>query len=326
MRRREFIAAIGAVALSPSVARSQQAIRRIGTLFGFSRTDPEVPHRIATFRDALASLGWKQGENIQIEHRWAEGDPGRVKEEAAALVKVAPDLVIGNGTLVAQALRDASPTTPVIFTNVVDPIQSGLVSSLARPGGRVTGFTNYEASMAGKWLEILRDIAPRITRVIVLANPSNPMNDRLLKSLAPLAARLDITLLQVPSDNKADIGHGIDALQPSETTGFLALPDFTTSAHRDLIIDRANRARSPGVYPFRSFAAAGGLAAYGIDQTDMIRNAAGYADRILRGAAAGTLPVQTPTKFELVFNLKTARAIGLSLPPSLLARADEVIE
>jgi putative tryptophan/tyrosine transport system substrate-binding protein len=326
MRRREFIVAIGAAALWPRTTFAQASIRKIGFLSGIGATDPEAQSRVTAFRDTLATLGWKQGETIHIEYRWAGADPSRVKEEAAALAKLAPDVLIGAGTLVAQALKATSPTTPIVFVNVVDPIQSGLVSSFARPGGNLTGFTNYDLSISGKWLEILREIAPTIRRVLVILNPENSQSQRLLEAVATVAKPLNIDLVQLPSKNAAELSRGFAAFGSSDGNGVLVLPDFTTTGHRDVIVESANRARWPGIYPFRLFAASGGLAAYGIDQVDMFRKAATYADRILRGTSPGALPVQGPTKFELVLNLKTARSIGVGLPASLLARADEVIE
>jgi ABC-type uncharacterized transport system substrate-binding protein len=329
MRRREFITLIGGAAASwPLAARAQQAerMRRIGVLMGTSESDPNQKAMVSAFTGSLADLSWKEGTNIRIETRWAEGDLARLRVQAAELARLAPDALFVQGTPGATALRQGAPTTPLVFVMITDPVSSGLVSSLAYPGGNITGFTNYEFSMGGKWLEFLKEIAPETTRVAVIFNPDNPALSGQLRSVEAAGPNLAIQVAAKPARNAEEFERAISAVAAEPNGGLLVLLDFVTLAHRDLIIRLAAQHRLPAGYTLRVFPASGGLISYGVDSLDLFRRGASYVDRILKGAKPADLPVQQPIKFELVINLKTAKALGLTVPPMLLARADEVIE
>jgi ABC-type uncharacterized transport system substrate-binding protein len=288
-------------------------------LMGTAESDPDQKAMVSVFTRALEDLGWREGANIRIDRRWAEGDVARLRTQASELARLGLDVIFAQGTPATTALRQAAPTTP-------HPISSGLVSSLAYPGGNITGFTNYEFSMGGKWLEILKDIAPGITRVAAIFNPDNPALAGLSRSIEPAASTLGIQVVQRPSRNAEELERAISAFASEPNGGLLVLLDFVTLAHRDLIIKLATQHRLPAGYALRIFAASGGLISYGVDPVDLFRRAASYVDRVLKGVKPADLPVQQPIKFELIINLKTAKAMGLTVPETLLARADEVIE
>jgi ABC-type uncharacterized transport system substrate-binding protein len=328
MTRRAFVTMLGGAAAWPLAARAQQSerVRRIGVLMGTAENDPDQRTLVATFVQALAELGWRDGGNIRIEHRWASGDPARLRALAEELTRLAPDLIFVQGTPGTTALQQAAGTIPILFVMVTDPISSGVVASLARPGGSATGFTNYELAMGGKWLETLREAAPGVARIAVMHNPENPALPVQVRAIESAAPRVGVQALAVPVRNRAEIEQAIDAFAQGDNGGLLVLVDYITLAHRELIIRLANQRRLPAMFNLRVFAQSGGLMSYGVDTLDLFRRAAGYADRILRGARPGDLPVQQPTKFELVVNLRTAKALGIDIPPLLLTRADEVIE
>jgi putative tryptophan/tyrosine transport system substrate-binding protein len=328
MRRREFLGALGGAIAWPRGVRAQQPerMRRIGILMGTADSDPDQKALVWMFTRTLAELGWQEGRNVHIEYRWASGDTSRLLQQAVELARLAPDVIFAQGTPATTALRQAAPTTPLVFVNVTDPVKTGLVSSLAHPGGNITGFTNYEFSFSGKWLEILKEIAPRIMRVAVIFNPDNPIMSEHVRLIEAAGPTFSIALAAKPARNAEEFERAISASALGALDGLLVLVDFMTLAHRDLIIRSAARHRLPAGYGMRVFAASGGLFSYGVDPRDLFRRAATYVDRILKGAKPGDLPIQQPNKFELVINLKTAKALGLEIPPMLLARADEVIE
>ena len=328
MRRREFIPLLGGAVIWPVATRAQQSegVRRIGVLIAVPENDAEEQEWITAFREALTKLGWNVGSNIHIEYRWSAGDIGRTGTYAAELASLTPDAILAQGTPVTVALKRASRTVPIVFVNVTDPVSSGLVSSLAQPGGNITGFTNFEYSMGGKWLDSLKEIAPSVRRVVIILNPDNAATRSLLNSIESAAQTFNIEVVKVAVRNAAEIENEISKLGAEKNIGLLALPDFIPLANRDLIIALATRYRMPSIFPFRSFPTNGALMSLGIDTRDLFRRAASYVDRILRGTKPQDLPIQAPTKFELVINLKTAKALGLDVPPRLLARADEVIE
>jgi ABC-type uncharacterized transport system substrate-binding protein len=329
MRRREFIALVGAAAVSwPRVARAQQTkrMRRIGVLMGLVASDPEAQSRVAAFENGLRELGWVKGRNLSIEYRWA-GDGNVLRDHAAELLDMAPDLILANSTPVTAVLQEQSRAVPIVFTQVTDPVGQGLVPNLAHPGGNLTGFTSFEFSIGTKWLEALKQTAPRVTRVALVFNPqSAPFADLFLRPVEAAAPSFSVAPIVAAVRYPADVDRVFDALAREPNGGLMVLPDISMTNYREAIIALAARHRLPAVYPYRYFAASGGLMSYGIDGTDIFRRAAGYVDRILKGTSPGELPIQAPTKYELVINLKTAKALGIEVPPMLLARADEVIE
>jgi putative ABC transport system substrate-binding protein len=292
-----------------------------------AETDPEAASRIAAVKTGLGDLGWNEGRNLRIEFRWAAGDVGRLHELAGELIRESPDVLLTNGTPAVMALAGQTSTTPIVFVNVADPVGAGFVKSFARPGGNITGFINYEGSIGGKWLETLKDIAPPLTRILIILNGGNVSYEGLLRAAQAVAPTLGVEIVTLDVSEPTRIEQGMDEFASQPGGGLIILPDFRTSVYRDRILAAASRHRLPAVYPFRLFVTSGGLASYGVDGNDLYRRgAASYVDRILRGTKAADLPVQAPTKYELVINLKTARTLGLEIPPTLLARADEVIE
>ena len=328
--RRELLAALGGAAAAwPLAARAQQGerMRRIGLLQGLAESDPEAQSRIAAFRQALEALGWIEGHNIHIDYRFAGGDPARVQAYVAELVNAAPDLIVGHSTPVAAALKQATSTIPIVFAVVNDPLGQGFVASLAHPGGNITGFAFIEFTLVGKWLELLKEIAPGVRRVALIFNPQTaPHIPVYLREFGAPPARLAAELTAAPVRDEAEIEAAIAALAREPGGGLIAAGDVFTNAHRALIMALAERDRLPVVYPFRQSVLEGGLMSYGPDGVDVVRRSASYVDRILKGATPAELPVQQPTKFELAINLKTAKALGLDVPPLLQQRADEVIE
>jgi putative tryptophan/tyrosine transport system substrate-binding protein len=330
MRRREFITLLGGAAAWPHAARAQQPterLRRIGIMAPTAEDDPQTQARLAAFRQAFEQFGWKEGRNIRFEYRWPGGNPDLIKTYAAELVASAPDLILTGLTPGVQALKLETRTIPIIFAGVADPVGSGLVPSLAKPDGNVTGFMAVEYAIVGKWLELLKEIAPGIERVALIGNQDSDVFAKNFRhSLEAIAPSFAVKPVAAEVRSAGDIERAIDAFAREPRGGLLTVPAVTASLHRALIFRMAARHRLPAVYPFRFYAVDGGLASYGPDPVDQYRRAAGYADRILRGAKPADLPVQAPTKFDLIFNLKTAKTPGIEIPPTLLARADEVIE
>jgi putative ABC transport system substrate-binding protein len=331
MRRREFITLIGGAGAWPLAARAQQPerIRRIGGLTGYAETDPDSQSRFAIFQHRLQELGWTIGQNMQIDYRWSAGDADQARALAKKLVEMQPDVILAETTPAVRALQQVTDTIPIVFTSVSDPIGSGFVANMARPGGNITGFTNFESSMGGKWLEVLKAIAPSVSHVASMFNPTVSTHiaaGYYLHDLEDAAQRFKVEQVIAPVQNADDIERSINTLAYKPGGGLIVLPDAFTLVHRDQIISLAAQHRLPAVCSFRSFATDGGLVSYGSNPMDQIPRAAAYVDRILKGEKPSDLPVQSPTKFELVINLKTAKALGLDVPLHLQQLADEVIE
>jgi putative ABC transport system substrate-binding protein len=329
MRRREFISLLGGAAAAwPLAARAQhpERVRRIGMLASQAADDPESQARIAAFAQALQELGWTIDRNVKIEYRWGAGDAGRVRTYAAELVALAPDVIVTTGESTMPALRQATRTVPTVFVQVADPVGSGFVDSLARPGGNVTGFMVFEFSLSGKWLELLKQIAPGVTRVAVLRDPAMGSGTSQFAAIQAVAPSLRMDVNPVNVDDASEIERAVAAFARSGNGGLIVTAGALTLVHRGLISALAARHQLPSVYPYRYFVTAGGLISYGPNAIDPYRRAASYVDRILKGEKPADLPVQAPTKYELVINLKTAKALSLEIPSSVLARADEVIE
>jgi putative tryptophan/tyrosine transport system substrate-binding protein len=327
MRRRKFIGLVGGAAVGwPMLARGQQAkqMRRIGVLVGLAENDPEMKERLAGFRQGLEKLGWSEGDNVKIDYRFAPAG-AQAHVLARELVALQPDVILAQSTPATAALKAVTSTIPIVFA-VADPIGSGFIASLSRPSGNLTGLLQYEEGITGKWLAMLKEIAPNLTRAALLANPKTAAFDYFLRSAKALAPSLAIDLVPLPIENATDIERSVEAFAREPNGGLVLPPDTTTVVHRDQIIALAARHRLPAVYALRIFVASGGLMFYGTDFVELNRQAASYVDRILHGAKPAELPVQTPTKFETVVNLKTAKALGLTVPPGLLVAADEVIE
>ena len=326
MNRRQMIAAFGGTAALPLAARAQQGerMRRIGVLLSTTE-DREI--RLAAFQQALERLGWWEGRNVRIDYRLAPApNADQAQMLAKELVVLQPDVVLAQGTPITAAFQRESTTVPIVFFFVNDPIGSGFIASLARPGGNLTGLTLLEATIAGKWLAMLKEIAPRVTRAALVINPETSSFAHYSKDAEAMAGLLAIELVPAPVENAADIERVIESIARESNGGLVLPPDATTILHHDLIIALAARYHVPAVYAFRLFVSAGGLISYGVDYVDQFRQVASYVDRILRGASPADLPVQAPTKYETVLNLKTAKALGLTVPPGLLVAADEVIE
>jgi putative ABC transport system substrate-binding protein len=327
MRRRTFIAGLGSAAAWPLAARAQQRVpmRRIGVLLGGTEGDPQEHARLAALRQGLERLGWSEGRNVRMDTRFAAGSPDQVQTLAKELVALQPDVMLSQSTGFVAALRRESSTIPIAFVNIGDPVGSGFAATLARPGGNLTGFMSFEASIASKWLAMLKEIAPRLARVAFVANPKTAPYDYFLHAAQAAAPSLLIELVSSAVENAADIERTIELFARVANGGLLLPPDVTTTPHRELIIALAAHHRLPAVYGSRVFVADGGLMSYGNDQIDTFRQAASYVVRILQGEKPADLPVQAPVKYELVINLKTAKALGLTIPETLLATADEVI-
>jgi putative ABC transport system substrate-binding protein len=324
--RRKFLATVGGAAAAWPLAARAQAMRRIGVLMGLAAGDPEAQSRVVAFENGLRELGWVKGRNLSIEYRWA-GDGNVLREHAAELLAIPPDLILTNSTPVTVALREQSGAVPIVFTQVVDPVGQGLVPNLAHPGGNVTGFTSFEFSIGTKWLEALKQTAPRVTRVALLFNPkSAPYADLFLRPVEAAAPSFSVSPIAAAVRDPADVDRVFDALAREPSGGLMVLPDISMTNYRERIIALAARHRVPAIYPFRFFAESGGLMSYGTDVAEVFRRVAGYVDRILKGTSPGELPIQAPNKYELIINLKTAKALDLEVPPMLLARADEVLE
>ena len=329
MKRREFLTMVGGAAAAwPLAVRAQQGerVRRVGVLLGLAANDPEGQARIATFQQSLQQLGWIEGRNLRIDIRWGGGNTDDIRKHAAELVALAPDVILATASFSTGPLLQATRLVPIVFTNVPDPVGAGFVDSLARPGGNATGFTNSEYGMSGKWLELLKEIAPGVTRVAVIRDPALSTGIGQFSAIQAVAPSLRIEVSAVNVRDAFEIERALTAFARGSNGGLIVTQSALATIHRDLIITLAARHQLPAVYYRRYFATGGGLISYGFDQADQFRRAAGYVDRILRGENPADLPVQEPTKYELVINLKTARMLGLTVPATLLATADEVIE
>jgi putative ABC transport system substrate-binding protein len=329
MRRRDFIAAVGGAAASwPLATRAQQGerIRHIGALLAIAEDDAERDVRVAAFEQGLQQLGWTIGDNLRIDYRWATSDVER-SQYATELISLNPDVLFASSGAVVGALLQATRTVPIVFVTVIDPVGGGWVSSLARPGGNATGFASHDFSLSGKWLELLKEIAPRVTRVAVIRDPSVPAGSGGFAAIQTVAPSLGIEVTPVGVRDASEIERGITDFARSPNGGLIMVgPSSSVALHRDLIIRLAAKHRLPAVYSSRRYIAKGGLIAYAVDSVDQFRRAASYIDRILKGEKPADLPVQAPTKYLLIINLKTAKALSLDFPPSVVARADEVIE
>jgi putative tryptophan/tyrosine transport system substrate-binding protein len=329
MRRRDFIALLGSAAAGwPLAARGQQAdrVRRIGVLMNTAADDPEGKARNAAFERGLQELGWTDGRNVRIDYRWGAGDADRIRRYAAELVSLSPDVILTVGSATAGPLLEATRTVSIVFVQAPDPVGAGFVASLARPGGNATGFTLFEYGISGKWLELLKEIAPGVTRVAVLRDPAIAAGTGQLGAIQSAAPSFGVELSPLGVRDPGEIERAITTFARSSNGGLIVTVSTLAGVHRDLIVTLAARYKLPAVYYARYIVAGGGLISYGPDFVDQHRRAAGYVDRVLKGEKPANLPVQTPTKYELAINLKTAKALGLEVPPSLLARADEVIE
>jgi putative tryptophan/tyrosine transport system substrate-binding protein len=328
MRRREFIALLAAAAAWPLAARAQQGerMRRVGILMAYPKDDPELTMRVRAFRQELAKLGWTDAVNVQLDERWTADDMDRVRSEAASLVKSNPDAIVATGGRVIPVLIELTRSIPIVMPGASDPVGVGWVTSLARPGGNLTGFTSFELSIFGKSLELLKQIAPTITRVAFIYNPDNPNTAFYRRSLEAASGPLAVEPIDVPIHGLADIERAVARLADRQHAGLFFPSDLTTFALRNEIVALVARYRLPAIYSDPAFVRTGGLAFYGPDRVDVFRRSAGYVDRILRGEKPGDLPFQQPTKYQFILNLRTGKALGLDLAPTLVALADEVIE
>jgi ABC-type uncharacterized transport system substrate-binding protein len=329
MNRRAFMTLLtgAAAAAWPLAARAQQpAMPRVGVLVTFTDSDVEGQRYLKAFLQGLQELGWADGRNVQIEYRWGGPDRDRIRTYAAELVALKPDVILAQTALAVVPLQQATRTIPIVFTQINDPLESGFVASLARPGGNLTGFTPFEFSATAKWLQILKELVPSVKRVAIILNPIQAPNVGMLRAIEAVAPSFAVRLTAAGVTDAAEIERAVEGFAREPDSGVIVLPNPITIDHRELIIALAAGHRLPVVYPYRYFVAEGGLVSYGADPADLFRRAAAYVDRILRGAKPGELPVQQPTKFDLVINLKTAKALGLDVPLHFQQLADEVIE
>jgi putative ABC transport system substrate-binding protein len=327
MKRREFIMLLGGAAASwPLAARAQQGVRRIGIMMNLAADDSEGQARVAAFLQGLQETGWVVGRNAQIDIRWGMGDPERIRKNVTELVALRPDAIFATTFPTVAALQQATRTVPIVFAGLFDPVGAGLIASLARPGGNTTGFASFEYSLSVKWLELLKQVAPRVTRVAVLRDSLTPVGIGQLAAIQGVAPSFGVELIPIVVRDADEIEPAVAAFARSPDDGLIVTIGTLTDAHRDVIGKLAAQHRLPAVYPFAFFVRSGGLISYGTDITDSYRRAASYVDRILKGEKPADLPVQQPTKIHLAINMKAAKAIGLEVPAGLLARADEVIE
>jgi ABC-type uncharacterized transport system substrate-binding protein len=328
MRRREFITLVGGSAAAwPFAARAQQGDRmRIGVLIQVAEGDLQARVEVAAFLRELQKLGWSDGHNLRVDIRWGDGEPDRIRKHAVELIALAPEVVLGTGGTVVGALQQASQQVPIVFVNVTDPVGRGYVATLARPARNATGFTSFEFAMGGKWVEVLKEIAPQVTRVAVLRDPAITAGIGYLAAIHALAPSIAVEVTPVDVRHASDIERAVASFSGTSNGGLIVTADPAAIVHREAIITLAARHRLPAIYPYRFFVTSGGLITYGLNNVEQYRLAAGYVDRVLKGEKPADLPVQAPTNYELVINLKTAKALGIEVPPSLLARADEVIE
>lgn len=328
MRRRKFIAGLGAAIGWAAAARAQQSdrMRRVGVLMRFPEDDPVGLSWVRAFRETLEVSGWRDGRNIRIDYRWGPSTFERLRTQAADLLSLKPEVIFTGGAIPLSALQQETRTVPLVFAAVTEPVAGGFVDSMSRPGGNITGFTNFQYAMAGKWLEILKEVAPRILNVGLIQDPLNADWPGYNYAIKAVSSSAGVNVIPSPVGNAGEIEPALLALGQLPQAGLIMLPDVFLASQRELMISLAARHRLPAVYPFLDFAAAGGLVSYGPSFIELFRGAASYVDRVLRGARPEELPVQAPTKFELVINLKAAKAVGLTIPESFLVRADEVIE
>jgi len=328
VKRREFITLLGGAASWPIAARAQEGerMRRIGVLMTTAMDDPEGQAQITAFLQGLQQLGWGNGRNVRIDPRWPAGDAERIRRYAAELIQLAPDVILATGAVTVAPLLQASRTVPIVFAIVPDPVGAGFVESLARPGGNATGFMQFEYSLSGKWLELLKQIAPAVTRAAVLRDPAVAGGIGQFAVIQSVAPGIGVEVSPINVRDGTEIERAVTAFARSANGGLIVTSSALAVVHRDLIVALAARYKLPAVYYRRLYVPGGGLISYGPDFVDQFRRAAGYVDRILKGEKPADLPVQAPTKYEMVINLKTAKALGLEVPPTLLARADEVIE
>ena len=329
MRRREFITLLGSAAAAwPFDVRAQQSdgIRRIGVLMSLGADDKEGQARLAAFLQGLQELGWIDGRNMRVDTRWGAGDGERVRKYIAELVGLAPDVILASGGSLVGPLLQATRTVSIVFTQTPDPVGAGFVESLAHPGGNATGFSIWDYSIGGKWLELLKQTAPGVTRVAVIRDPATPQGIGQFSAVHSLAPSLRVEVVPLNAREPGEIERTISTVAHTPNTGLIVTGSNFAIVHRELIIKLANQYKLPAVYPLRLFAAEGGLICYGPEPTEPHKRAAGYVDRILKGEKPADLPVQAPTKYELVINLKTAKTLGIAVPPALLAQANEVIE
>jgi putative ABC transport system substrate-binding protein len=329
MRRRDFITLLGGATVTcPLAAHAQQPalVRRVGVLMMYPENDPEGRLRAAAFQEGLEKLGWTVGRNLALDYRWGAGDVEWARTVTVELLTLAPDVIVANSTTAARAAQRASQAVPIVFIGTTDPVALGLIASLSRPGGNMTGFTNMGPAVGPKWLDLLKQIAPRVRRVGVLFTPNNPGNVSLVRSVASIAKQLAAEVVEAPIREVAEIEAAITRLGREPGGGLIVPPDPVTASHRRRIIELAERNRLPAVYALRVFSVEGGLMSYGVNIPELFRQAAVYVNRILRGDKPADLAVQMPTTFELLINLKTAKALGLTVPATLRAAADELIE
>jgi putative ABC transport system substrate-binding protein len=329
MKRREFITLLGGTAVAwPLAARAQQSdrVRRIGLLMAWAEGDPEAQPRLTAFMTTLRELGWIDGRNCRIELRWSAGDLERMDRDAKELVAATPDVIIAMTNQMVETVHKQTRTIPIVFVQVSAPVESGWVASMARPGGNMTGFTNLEPSMGGKWVELLKEIAPGVVRIAALMHPETPVHVAFWRAAESAAPSFGVQMTAAQMHDRDEIERAITTFARQSDAGLIVFPHVITATNRNLIVELAAKHRLPAIYPFRFFPSAGGLLSYGIDQIEQWRPAARYVDRILRGEKPADLPVQAPSKFELVINLKTANALGLNVPLHLQQFADEVIE
>jgi putative tryptophan/tyrosine transport system substrate-binding protein len=329
LRRRQFITLIGGAAVAwPLAARGQQSdrTRRIGVLIQVTEGDPQARIEVAAFLRKLQELGWSEGRNLLIDIRWGGGDADRIRKFAVEIVALAPEVILAPGGTVVGALQQASRTVPIVFVNVTDPVGRGYVGSLAQPGGNATGFTSFEFEMGGKWLEVLKEIAPQVTRAAVLRDPIITAGIGYLAAIHALAPSIGVQVAPIDVRHTSDLERAVAAFARTSNGGLIVTADPAAIVHREAIITLAARHRLPAIYPYRFFVTGGGLVSYGLNNIEQFRLAAGYVDRILRGAKPADLPVQAPTRYETTLNLRTAKALGLMVPDKLLVAADEVIE
>ena len=325
MGRRKVVALLGAAAAWPLAARAERT-RRIGVFMNYAEDTPQSRSRLASFVQAMEELGWTAGRNVQIDYRWGVADADRNRRNAAELVALAPDVLLASATAVTAALVQTTRTVPIVFVNVVDPVGAGFVQSMARPGGNATGFIPFEYGIGGKWLELLKQVAPGVRRVAVLHNPIVVSRSGQLGAIEAVAPSFRVELSAFSVRDPGEIEWAVTRFAQAPNGGLIVVGAPSLESHHELIVALAAQHRLPAVYPYRSYVAAGGLMSYGTDLVAQFRRAAGYVDRILKGEKAADLPVQAPTKYELAMNLKTAKALGLDMPAKLLGRADEVIE
>jgi putative ABC transport system substrate-binding protein len=328
VKRREFITLLGGTGVWPLAARAQQPdrVRRVGFLISTAETDQEARAWITAFERRFAELGWVDGRNVRIEYRFGEGNATRMPQLAQELLELRPDAVLAATFSAATAMRQQTLSIPIVFVMVADAVSAGFVTNLARPEGNITGITNFEFSIGGKWLQVIKECAPAVSSVAVIFDPANPTWAPYLRTVEAAAPTFGMQLTPVGVTNAADIDRDITAFSRKPNGAIVVIPAPVTVLHRDKIIAMAAQHRLPAVYPYRFYALSGGLVSYGVDLLESYRRAASYVDRILKGAKPADLPVELPTKFELVINLKTAKALGITVPPTLLATASEVIE